>query len=307
VKRPHLEFESSFIEDATFLSIRCEEVDGDLRIARDFHREMNGIYGLRSQEKREASFKQCYDQWFSRLGLRLFFENILSEFPLLCHASLSVMVRRVWSSKGEGAELYVQNGLQTILLRLQVERFQEKAYLESFLRFELMHISDMLDPGFEYTPTPELDGRSELEKNLMRDRFRILWDLYVSYRLKKRGFKPIISLEKQRRLFEKAFSGWNSEVQEDIFHRVTRPSSCSQGDLLQFARDHRLGTTLGEGGLVCPLCNFPNYDRVNHQLLEDLGVLQEIQNDYPEWGPSKGLCQQCFEIYRVKMKDVVRL
>ena len=48
----------------------------------------------------------------------------------------------------------------------------------------------MLDPRFEYDPCVSLGGETELEDNLIRDRFHFLWDTDIQARLLKKGFLP---------------------------------------------------------------------------------------------------------------------
>ena len=68
------------------------------------------------------------------------------------------------------------------------ERWQAEARLTEFLRRELLHVADMCDPAFAYSPTPELGGSCQTDNDLIRDRFRLLWDAFVEARMRRWGW-----------------------------------------------------------------------------------------------------------------------
>lgn len=236
-------FEPSFIEEAVYLAVKRAENLGDLNLVESFYQQRNRMYE-ETEEERENSFQRFYDEQFSKLGLASLFEQIFTEFTCLNDPSLVVVIRREWNQRAEGAELFVDRGLKTVLVGIGTRRFLEPPILEAFLRHELMHISDMLDPEFRYEPDPELGGTHEIENNLIRDRFRILWDLYVSARIREKGFCELIPLERQRRNFDQAFSILDTDQREALFDTVLSGKQWTQQELLRFARGGHLVQTI---------------------------------------------------------------
>lgn len=300
-----LTFESDFVENAVFLTIRRYEANGLSECAGKWHGERNRIYSIKDPQARAKAFRQLDDEWFTRLGLRERFETIANLFPILEDPTLMIRIRRALSRKDEGSELYVQGDMKTNLVKIQTARLFEEDYLEKFLCHEWLRVSDMLDPVFQYSPHAALSDASELEDNLIRDRYRILWDLYLSGRLMKRGFNTLIPLERERQLIDKAFSKWTREVQENIFREISDGKYQTQSDLLKLARDVKLMVPLGQGGLLCPLCHFTSFDPVDLPSRHDPVIVKEIKKDNPDWNMNLGICQNCFDLYQSKRKVAV--
>jgi hypothetical protein len=213
-----------------------------------------------------------------------------------------VWVRRAPTQKDEGSELYVRSNAKTVLVNIQTHRLFDADHVEKFLRHELMRISDMLDPAFQYSKDAPLGGSSELEDNLIRDRFRILWDLSISLRLLKRGFGVLVPLERQRQFYERAFSKWPASVRAKTFHEILNQKSHTQSDLLELARDQKLAVPLGLGGLLCPLCHFTSFDPVDLSSEKDSVIMNEIREDNPGWHIELGICRNCLDLYQSKLK-----
>lgn len=183
----NIQFDPLFVEEAVFVYIKsCMRTEKAL--ISNFHNEREEIYNKEiTAEERNRSFKNFYENYFEKAGLKERFEKMILEFPLLLRPDVLVFVKRVWTKKEEQVELFSQRGQKTIYIGLQVIRVLDTFFLETFLRHELMRMSDMLDPNFQYDPHIFLGGKTELEDNLIRDRFRILWDRDIHARLLK-GF-----------------------------------------------------------------------------------------------------------------------
>src|SRR3989338_4053529 len=287
-----INFDLTFIEEAVFLLMRAKQED---KLFRDFCNEKEGIYQQDiSNEERDKAFKVLYEKYFCGLGLEDFFKNICKDFPHLYKPEIRIVVKRVWDKKHEEAELYVQPHQKTVYLGILVRRILDLAFLESFLRHELMRISDMLSFDFQYSPHPVLGGKNEIEDNLIRERFRLLWDLYIDARLRVEGFKTIKSYEEQKEEFERKFFFLNPSERELMLCKIQCCESLMQIDLLSWAGDPRSTKVLGEGGLRCPLCGFTSFGPVKQWDAQTFPVVNEIRKDYPLWDPKQGVCPQCF-------------
>jgi hypothetical protein len=206
-----LRFDPAFVEEAVFLE-SSRLASGAVQIAAAFHQEREAVYGLADALEREAAFRRLALRYFQSLGLAEMFTARLEEFPRLSDRIELAVVRRVWSRKDEQVELYVGRPpparpddspeislreisridkiprpwpgyFMTLFIGLQVVRCLDRGKLIAFLRHELMHVADMLDPAFAYDPQVGLGGECVPENELIRERFRLLWDLWVHGRM----------------------------------------------------------------------------------------------------------------------------
>ena len=296
----HINFDPTFIEEAVFLLMKTKQED---KLYRCFCNEKDKIYQQDlSRDERDAAFKLFYEKYFASLGLADFFKNIFQDFALLYKPEVQVVVKRVWHRKNEEAELYVQPQQKTVYLGILARRILDLAFLESFLRHELTRISDMLSFNFQYSPHPLLGGKNEIENNLIRERFRLLWDFYIDARLRGKGFKTLKSYADQREEFDRKFFFLTPSEREPVLGQIQNCESLMQMDLLNWAGDPRSLKVLGEGGLRCPLCDFTSFDPVEHWGADRFAVVNEIRKDYPLWDPKQGVCPQCFDLYGLRVK-----
>ncbi len=205
-------------------------------LTKAFHQAREGLYAEPSGEKRERAFRIFYEEYFVRFGLRTIFENILSEFPLLSGVNILIYIKRVAGRKKEESELYVNGGMKTVYVGLQASGVLDRGFLESFLRFELMHICDMLDEAFHYSPHPlSFFGGGVVENENIKNRFRLLWDIYVDSRLGRLGHRPFVREDARQEEFRKVFSCMNERQQGAVLLKVRDTEGLSQADLLGFA------------------------------------------------------------------------
>lgn len=296
-----MEFDPAFVEEAVFLILKWEEKAGNDGLVKTFHDGKNQIYETVFGETREEGFRTFYKVWFSKLGLGVIFERIVGEFPLLAGSEILVFVKRVFRQKDEGSELYVEDCAKTVLIGLQVIRILDRPFLEGMLRHELVHISDMLDPEFEYSPGPVLGGACGTENDLIRDRFSVLWNLYVSSRIQRKGFQSLVSPGRQRRDFDKTFSFWSEKKRNQVFEDLLNRDRWTQPELLRLACHRDQAKISDRGWFRCPLCNFSSYEFVDCRKREVVAVVERIKQDHEDWQPDQGVCQQCFAIYRSKL------
>lgn len=302
----------SFMEEAVFLEMNAQETAVDQGMAQAFHAQRSTLYDAQgSTEQREAAFQQLAARYFHELGFAEVFTKRLEEFPLVSAYVLALIVRRVFCRKEERVELYVlpeseahrhSVGPATLLIDLQAIRCRDRHRLVAWLRHELMHVSDMLDPAFAYEPHPELGGECDLEHDLIRERFRLLWDLFVEGRMRQRGWQTVVEESVRRREFERTFALWEPERREAAWQDLGGRGNWSQREFLELSQDERLTRMLGQGGIRCPLCHFPTCEGVRDWSDERAAVAEAIRADYPAWKPSHGACLQCVELYRSRLQ-----
>jgi hypothetical protein len=270
---------------------------------RRFRHERNELYALRDDE-RERGFHRFHDEWFRALDLARPIETALDELPILATACGRCVVTRATSRHDEGADLLVAPDVdgasgRTVLIRLRPDLLATAEHLLGLLRAELLHVADMVDPTFQYEPTlPASHGGPSYEQ-LLRERYRVLWNTTVAGRLARRGVALPDAPAHAYREFCAAFpmlgeSGGN--VFTDLFDGE-RPT---HRDLLAFAaaptaRGAELG--LVPGGR-CPLCRFPTYAPEPEPEELPGEAVTAIQTDFPGWHSRDGLCRQCADLYR---------
>lgn len=302
-----IEFDASFIEEAVFLTAKYKNEETDNSVIQKFHNDREKIYQSLTDENRNVSFQRLYNEYFQKLGIKDIFERIISDFPLLSQPNISFFVKKVWSKREEDTELYVDGDLKTVFIALTVNRILQSYSIQALLRHELLRISDMLDSRFQYKPHINLEGKNDLENNLIKNRFRILWDMYIDVRLRERGYSTMKTAEDQKRAFEKAFFFLKANKRENITSKLEGCEGLKHIDLLNWAQDARSIKTLGEGGVRCPLCDFTCFDPTNHWSSEMNVVANEVKKDHPQWTPKLGICPQCFDMYYSKLKAGVQI
>lgn len=308
--RVEIRFDPALVEEAVFLELKRRAASGDHHKARAFHAQRSRLYSATGAvDEREARFRQLAERYFYELGFSELVTKRFGEFPLVAAHVQMATVQRVWSRKEERVELYVRpvplgrvslEASTTLLLGLQAARYLNRDELVAFLRHELMHTCDMLDPAFAYEPHPEFGGECETENDLIRERFRLLWNVWVAGRMRRNEW-PLPGEEQIRRGFDQAFASWEPKRCEAMLQDLGSRDRCTQRELLELAKDERLTRMLGAGGVRCPLCHFPTRDGIRAWDGEWAPIAQAIQADYPDWMPTHGACVQCAELYRGRL------
>ena len=186
----NLQLDPSFAAETVFLYAKAY-AHTEKALIDDFHHGREELYTKEcSLEERDKDFQLFWADYFKKMGLRKTLEDILMGFPLLLDPRILIFIKKAWNKKQEDVELFApgEGDQKRVCIGLQAARMLDKPFLETFLRRELMHISDILDPKFEYNPDASFGGKNELEDNVIRDRFRVLWDMDIHERLSKKGF-----------------------------------------------------------------------------------------------------------------------
>ena len=299
-----LEYEPALVEEAVLHALRGH------REERAFRRDRDRLYGVPDPEAREGAFRDLHAAWFERLGLGRAILLAFHEQPAIGAATLGCRIATARSREEEGAELFVrppgpglvERDRRWVVVRLRPEALGASERLLRFLRHELLHIADMLDPHFGYEPRP-WQAADPVPERLLRDRYRVLWDATIDGRLARLGLVPPSVRADRLRDFIRAFPRQGARA-EEAFGRFFDGAACTHVDLVAFAADpgSALGTT-GEGphpGERCPLCRFPTHTFETEPQALPPKVLDRVRVDFPAWDPARGLCQQCAELYRAR-------
>jgi hypothetical protein len=295
-------YDPKLVEDAVFYS------QGASSIAPELAAERNRIYDAAKLEARDESFRELYRTWFHRLGLGEPIDIALREQPLVTTRVNHCYVLCATHAKQEGAELFVASDpvsrkIQQRNLRLLIRpaTLLRAGHVMEFLRHELFHIADMLDPAFAYEPTlPKADGGPTYD-TLITNRYRVLWDVTIAGRMLRRGWCAAAVRDSELNNFIQAFAMLQGQC-EELFQRFFDAAEPRHAELAAFAFAPRIATdnlsNQGVAGTHCSLCRFPTHAFASEPARLGAKVLAAINEDFPDWTPGKGLCVQCADLYR---------
>jgi hypothetical protein len=283
-----VEYQPRLVEEAVLLAVAGHERE------RAFHRERDRLYEVAEPEAREAAFRALHAAWFERLDLGREVVEALAERPAVAAGIDRCRVASAASSRDEMAELFVaaEAGApgalhRAVVIRVRPARLLDSARLLAFLRRELLHIADMLDPAFEYEPRLSPSDGGPAHERLVRDRYGILWDAYVDGRLSRLGWAPPGTRAERLAAFRRAFPMLGEQV-EAAFDRFFEAEALRHAELVEFA---------ARGGR-CPLCRFPTRAFEPEPDRLPPAAQERIREDFPGWEPAAGLCLQCADLYR---------
>ena len=253
----------------------------------EYQRQREEVYAL-PLEERPRAFARCHQELFQRWGLDAPLVQVLAEFPRLQAEIEESWVGWAPTSHEEAGEL--GQGRKKMGVRVLPARFVDPGALKAFLRHELMHLEDMLDPAFSYQESLE-------EDNPTRERYRVLWDTSIEARLEKAGRATAGAGERLQREFLALFPAGAAGRQ--AFDSLWASPPRTHRDLLELARHPERAVAGGEGTAprLCPVCTFPTPQRI-YSFPAPIATL--VARDLPSWKPQEGLCPRCLEVYEVR-------
>ncbi|HWO40878.1 MAG TPA: hypothetical protein VNO43_03645 [Candidatus Eisenbacteria bacterium] len=295
-----LRYDPRLVEEALF------QLQRGGRVLEEWEAERTRIYQIPDPSERDRRFTDLSYSWFQRLALGQVVEQALSEQPIILSSVPSGFVVRATRSEEESAELFVaadrsreDEPRRTVRILIRPETLVRPEPALAFLRHELFHIADMLDPAFAYEPAlPKTEGGPTYD-TLIANRYRVIWDTTINGRMARRGWLPDGIRERQLAEFRQAFPMLEHKT-EDCFRRFFDAEPPKHAEIAAFALDPR---SFGKNqrptaGTHCPLCQFPthSFEPEPENLGDDL--LAAIERDFPRWTPDQGLCAQCADLYR---------
>lgn len=294
-----LQYDENLIESAVLVCASGKRSGAPPAQVRRFHNERERLYSILDPDERNSAFFQLNLSWFREWGLEQALRDSLNEFQLLTAALNTAAFRRAVQRHDEGAELFVNGSARSAIVSLRAERFADDGDFASFLRHELTHLSDMVDPAFGYEPEIEL-AKHPAQERLVRERYRLLWDITIDGRLSRRDELPKAVRDQHRKQFERAYGFWDSAAVDVTFRSLWDAKQPRHSLLLELASDPR-GLRFAHKpapGALCPLCGFPTFhwfqaEKVTAQIREAVAA------EFPEWTDEQGICNRCFEMYHV--------
>jgi hypothetical protein len=241
-----IRYDAVLVEEAVLAALRRSSAGTQ----REFHARRSPVYERPEPEEREACFEALHAEWFTRLGLDAPLHQALQERPEVLRA---VGECRVWPARSRRAELAdlaeAARGPdeRILLVRVRPDSLAESRRLLGWLRHELLHVTDMLDPRYGYRPRLPHAQDGVLLDSLLRERYRVVWDVTVGGRLLRERREAASVRDRLWPEFQRAFSmlGGQAEASFDRWFRETAPSHAT---IAEFVRDPRLAAGAVAGG-----------------------------------------------------------
>ncbi len=300
-----IEYEPSLVEQAVLSAARQ-----DAALMGELHGATDPLYQLTDSTQQESRFREVYTGFFQRLGFDEVLPRLLKERPLIADNVGRCIARQAQNAHKEAAELYVKDedespspSTRSLFIFVTPDSLLKPKELEHRMQSELLHTADMLDHRFGYVKD-SLAGHHP-RQNLIRDRYRVLWNIFVEGRLHREGHRDPEAearlQEQLARVFGRAVNGRAAETFARVFgavdltHGQMLAWAQSPADLFENSADEIQSGGPDLGG-PCPLCAFTTYDWVKPSDLSS-ATIPAIQRDFPAWQPHDGVCRQCAEIY----------
>jgi len=268
-----------------------------------FYRERERVYAIGDPEERARAFDRLNVAWCERLGLARPLADAVAEQALVAGGVACCGVGRPPDPRDAGAELLVRPpepgeppaAARVLRILLPPEMLLAPDTLWPFLRRELQHVADMLDPRFGYEPKlPPVMGGPAHER-LLRDRYRVAWDATVDGRLVRAGRLPAGACAEREAEFCRTFA-MLGDAAPAAFARLFDDPTPTHAALVGFVTAATRGAGRASG--ACALCGFPTADLEPDPTALPAEALAEIAADFPEWRPADGCCRQCADLYR---------
>lgn len=308
-----IEYEQTLIEQATFLAARRDE-----RLERELHQAIDPLYEISDEEKRRRAFEPVFAECFTKLGLERIIVDLIAERPLIGKLVGRCVVREAPRAKVESAELFVRRAgagsaisRRTLVIQVCPQSLIDSQRFALRMRRELLHVADMLDERFGYARDTVAPGTGGARQSLLRDRYRVLWDIYVEGRLSRQGLGDKSMAAGVRRSLLQVLSTYDPQGVDGAFDKVFDAPSLTHDDLLARARNPELllpacaiseesegssGYPRISPGQPCPLCGFPTHDWFDFGCDAEGTVISAIERSYSGWSTQDGACRQCAEM-----------
>jgi hypothetical protein len=294
-----LSIEPELMEDA----VLCAERAAAPALVRMFRRERNPIYEIRDDESREDAFRALARTWFDRFGLRATLQSAIDEHAMLDDRVSGCRIVRAAGRSAEGADLLdpvLEQGTSRplLVLRLTAESLLAPDYLRPLLRHELMHVTDMLDSCFGYQRVLPKSDDGPSADNILRDRYRVVWDVTIDGRLTRAGHAPGPARDRRWCEFSTAFAALGAEC-PDAFEYWWSETHPTHAALLAFATAPA-GSAAAHGTGRCPFCHFPVASLDSRVSTMAVPVAAALRAEHPSWRIEQGICSQCFDLYEAR-------
>lgn len=266
---------------------------------RRFHAERDRCYQVLDPDERGAAFARVHQAWFSEWGWESRLQAIVDRFPHLEPALAALAFRKARGREEEGSELYgAADGRRHGVMALRPEGFADWQALTRMLHHELGHLSDMVDPLFGYAPNVTGLGGSASHQRLVRERYRLLWDVSIDGRLVQRELATVSDEARRHRELDRGFGFLSEGPRSELFASLWSGRLARHDAFLKLALDPRGlgGRHAPVPGASCPMCGFPTFAWTFATGLSAV-ARGRMRAEFPSWEESESVCSRCAEMY----------
>ncbi len=231
-----IEYEPSLIEQSVLSAARQ-----DAALMRQLHGATDPLYQLADSTQQESRFRETYAGFFKRLKLDAILPHLLEERPLIAEQVGRCIARQAANVRKEAAELYVKDeeespspSTRSLFIFVTADSLLKPKELAHRMQSELLHVADMLDHRFRYVKD-SLAGHHP-KQNLIRDRYRVLWDIFVEGRLHREGRRDPKDQNSLREQITKVFGRAANGRAGEAFARVFDAVDLTHGQMLAWAQ-----------------------------------------------------------------------
>ena len=235
-----IQYEQSLVETTVFLAVRRDE---PLECA--LHSITDPLYAIPDEELRQREFGVVFRDFFTKLAFDRLITGLLAERPLVGELVDRCVVREAARKKLQSAELLVRGDKdredtsgKTLVIQICPQSFLDTERLIPLMRRELMHVADMLDERFGYVR--EAFSGDPSRQNLQRDRYRVLWDVFVEGRLEREQVGVMKEKERLERAFDRVFANETEGAHGGVFGRVFGAPTLTHRNFMEWAREPAL-------------------------------------------------------------------
>lgn len=229
------EYDPQLVEQATFLAARSDPGNECA-----MHEFLDPLYKISDAELRQRAFREAYGELFRRFGLDQIVPAYARAFPLLSRELRRCLVREAERRRAQSADLYsdkskdrTNDGERVLIIALCPECLVDQVRLSPWLYRQLRHVEDMVDERFGYKC--ELPGASSVQQNLIRDRYAILWDIFVECRLIRTGVLGEHGVGGLWLSFAKTFTRDGRAPSKAVFERLLAAADLTHIQLMSWA------------------------------------------------------------------------
>ena len=283
-----------------------------------FHAQADPLYRVCDVGERSGRFHRLFADWFRRGGFDQPIAEALDEFADVGGAISRVTVTAAASPADERADLAcfgdraasAGDGKLWLGIAVQPGHFLKRPVLRRWLRHELWHVRDMLDPAFEYRREDLVGGSADrLPQRVVQDRYAVFWSLSIDARVQRGGFLPLWSDDERLARLAAAFPNASREALRAASDSLGLSRGLRHAELLDLARGPRklfAGDEPSDGparplpGSPCPLCRFPTFHWTDLAAPNAEAVVQAIREAYPAWDLAQGVCLTCFDLFSIR-------
>jgi hypothetical protein len=296
----------SLIERLVFDAVR-----NDAERSRRYHRAFARCHEEPTEESRDRAFAALHETWFAELGFRGVMDALIARTTRVRHAVSRFMLTLAPGRGGQSVELFGAPGRYSVVMSVAPVLFRDEAAFCYWARHELMHVDDMLDPAFEYDIAHRPTGATPTARDLVRERYALMWGICIDARLDLAGHLPENVKPRRQDELARAFGTPPHDVVERVFQSLWNQFAAARPShpvLMHMARmglpELRSPDTAWQPerqapGTPCPACRFPTFDWADREQLDALAGA--VQADRAEWTVSDGLCGRCAELYRSRL------